>query len=293
MSLNCRQVQRQLSDYVDQQLTLQRRLAIDQHLGGCNFCQHALESLTETQKLLQYYVTPTLPDPDRVMVDLKSRIEKRGVGSAWQQVLGLNAGCRRTPIVVLRYTGMLIVLLSVLLFLRGLMMELPTDLTIANFGPDDVSSNTVPFSQPNSGRLLFTKADYSVENRRFESLISKTAHSAKQQMWGLTIIRQNRDRLLLPFDQFNLFIEKSNIVDLNSRDFTIGGRQPLTVLQTGLTLNSEQVGADASALFTFSYSTPPRGRMTRINCLPEVVRDMVVPLKQDLIRDINLSLSGL
>jgi hypothetical protein len=33
--------------------------------------------------------------------------------------------------------------------------------------------------------------------------------------------------------------------------------------------------------------------MTRINRLPEVVRDMVVPLKQDLIRDINLSLSGL
>ena len=293
MSLNCRQVQRQLSDYVDQQLTLQRRLAIDQHLGGCNFCQHALESLTETQKLLQYYVTPTLPDPDRVMVDLKSRIEQRGVGSAWQQVLGLNAGCRRTPIVVLRYTGMLIVLLSVLLFLRGLMMGLPTDLTVANFGPDEVSSDTVPFSQPNSGRLLFTKADYSVENRRFERLISKTAHSAKQQMWGLTIIRQNRDRLLLPFDQFDLFIEKSNIVDLNSRDFAIGGRQPLTVLQTDLALNSEQVGADASALFTFSYSTPPRGRMTRINRLPEVVRDMVVPLKQDLIRDINLSLSGL
>ena len=293
MSLNCRQVQRQLSDYVDQQLTLQRRLAIDQHLGGCNFCQHALESLTETQKLLQYYVTPTLPDPDRVMVDLKSRIEKRGVGSAWQQVLGLNAGCRRTPIVVLRYTGMLIVLLSVLLFLRGLMMGLPTDLTVANFGPDEVSSDTVPFSQPNSGRLLFTKAGYSVENRRFERLISKTAHSAKQQMWGLTIIRENRDRLLLPFDQFDLFLEKSNIVDLNSRDFTIHGRQPLTVLQTDLIINSEQVGADASALFTFSYSTPPRGRMTRINRLPEVVRDMVVPLKQDLIRDINLSLSGL
>ena len=293
MSLNCRQVQRQLSDYVDQQLTLQRRLAIDQHLGGCNFCQHALESLTETQKLLQYYVTPTLPDPDRVMVDLKSQIEKRGVGSAWQQVLGLNAGCRRAPIVVLRYTGMLIVLLSVLLFLRGLMMGLPTDLTVANFGPDEVSSDTVPFSQPNSGRLLFTKADYSVENRRFERLISKTAHSAKQQMWGLTIIRQNRDRLLLPFDQFDLFLEKSNIVDLNGRDFTIDGRQPLTVLQTDLTINSEQVGADASALFTFSYSTPPRGRMTRINRLPEVVRDMVVPLKQDLIRDINLSLSGL
>ena len=293
MSLNCRQVQRQLSDYVDQQLTLQRRLAIDQHLGGCNFCQHALESLTETQKLLQYYVTPTLPDPDRVMVDLKSRIEKRGVGSAWQQVLGLNAGCRRTPIVVLRYTGMLIVLLSVLLFLRGLMMGLPTDLTVANFGPDEMSSDAVPFSRPNSGRLLFTKADYSVENRRFERLISKTAHSAKQQMWGLTIIRENRDRLLLPFDQFDLFLEKSNIVDLNGRDFTIDGRQPLTVLQTDLTINSEQVGADASALFTFSYSTPPRGRMTRINRLPEVVRDMVVPLKQDLIRDINLSLSGL
>ena len=293
MSLNCRQVQRQLSDYVDQQLTLKRRLAIDQHLGGCNFCQHALESLTETQKLLQYYVTPTLPDPDRVMVDLKSRIEKRGVGSAWQQVLGLNAGCRRTPIVVLRYTGMLIVLLSVLLFLRGLMMGLPTDLTVANFGPDEMSSDAVPFSQPNSGRLLFTKADYSVENRRFERLISKTSHSAKQQMWGLTIIRENRDRLLLPFDQFDLFLEKSNIVDLNGRDFTIDGRQPLTVLQTDLTINSEQVGADASALFTFSYSTPPRGRMTRINRLPEVVRDMVVPLKQDLIRDINLSLSGL
>ena len=293
MSLNCRQVQRQLSDYVDQQLTLQRRLAIDQHLGGCNFCQHALESLTETQKLLQYYVTPTLPDPDRVMVDLKSRIEKRGVGSAWQQVLGLNAGCRRTPIVVLRYTGMLIVLLSVLLFLRGLIMGLPTDLTVANFDLDEVSSDTVPFSQPNSGRLLFTKADYSVENRRFERLISKTAHSAKQQMWGLTIIRRNRDRLLLPFDQFDLFLKKSNIVGLNSRDFTIDGRQPLTVLQTDLTINSEQVGADASALFTFSYSTPPRGRMTRINRLPEVVRDMAVPLKQDLIRDINLSLSGL
>ena len=172
-------------------------------------------------------------------------------------------------------------------------MGLPTDLTVANFGLDEVSSDTVPFSQPNSGRLLFTKADYSVENRRFERLISKTAHSAKQQMWGLTIIRENRDRLLLPFDQFDLFIEKSNIVDLNSRDFTIDGRQPLTVLQTDLTLNSEQVGADASALFTFSYSTPPRGRMTRINRLPEVVRDMVVPLKQDLIRDINLSLSGL
>ena len=293
MSLNCRQVQRQLSDYVDQQLTLQRRLAIDQHLGGCNFCQHALESLTETQKLLQYYVTPTLPDPDRVMVDLKSRIEKRGVGSAWQQVLGLNARCRRIPIVVLRYTGMLIVLLSVLLFLRGLIMGLPTDLTVANFDLDEVSSDTVLFSQPNSGRLLFTKADYSVENRRFERLISKTAHSAKQQMWGLTIIRENRDRLLLPFDQFDLFLEKSNIVDLNSRDFTIDGRQPLTVLQTDLIINSEQVGADASALFTFSYSTPPRGRMTRINRLPEVVRDMVVPLKQDLIRDINLSLSGL
>ena len=293
MSLNCRQVQRQLSGYVDQQLTLQRRLAIDQHLGGCNFCQHALESLTETQKLLQYYVTPALPDPDRVMVDLKSRIEKRDAGPAWQQVLGLNAGCRRTPIVVLRYTGMLIVLLSVLLFLRGLMMGLPTDLTVANFGPDEVSSDTVPFSQPNSGRLLFTKADYSVENRRFERLISKTAHSAKQQMWGLTIIRRNRDRLLLPFDQFDLFLKKSNIVGLNSRDFTIDGRQPLTVLQTDLTINSEQVGADASALFTFSYSTPPRGRMTRINRLPEVVRDMVVPLKQDLIRDINLSLSGL
>ena len=294
MSLNCRQVQRQLSDYVDQQLTLQRRLTIDQHLGGCNFCQHALESLTETQKLLQYYVTPTLPDPDRVMVDLKSRIEKRGVDPAWQQVLGLNAGYRRTPIVVLRYTGMLIVLLSVLLFLRGLMMGLPTDLTVANFGPDEVSSGTVPFYQPNSGRLLFTKADYSVENRRFERLISKTAHSAKQQIWGLTIIRENRDRLLLPFDQFDLFLEKSNIVDLNSRDFTIDGRQPLTVLQTDLIINSEQVGADASALFTFSYSTPPRGRMTRINRLPEVVRDMVVsPLKQDLIRDINLSLSGL
>jgi hypothetical protein len=293
MSLNCRQVQRQLSDYVDQQLTLQRRLAIDQHLGGCNFCQHALESLTETQKLLQYYVTPTLPDPDRVIVDLKSQIEKRGVGPPWQQVLGLNAECRRTPIIVLRYTGMLIVLLSVLLFLRGLMMGLPTDFTVANFGLDEVSSDTVPFSQPNSDRLLFTKADYSVENRRFERLISKTAHSAKQQMWSLTIIRQNRDRLPLPFDQFDLFIEKSNIVDLNSRDFTIDGRQPLTVLQTDLTLNSEQVGADASALFTFSYSTPPRGRMTRINRLPEVVRDMVVPLKQDLIRDINLSLSGL
>ena len=293
MSLNCRQVQRQLSDYVDQQLTLQRRLTIDQHLGGCNFCQHALESLTETQKLLQYYVTPTLPDPDRVMVDLKSRIEKRGVDPAWQQVLGLNAGYRRTPIVVLRYTGMLIVLLSVLLFLRGLMMGLPTDLTVANFGPDEVSSGTVPFYQPNSGRLLFTKADYSVENRRFERLISKTAHSAKQQIWGLTIIRENRDRLLLPFDQFDLFLEKSNIVDLNSRDFTIDGRQPLTVLQTDLIINSEQVGADASALFTFSYSTPPRGRMTRINRLPEVVRDMAVPLKQDLIRDINLSLSGL
>ena len=294
MSLNCRQVQRQLSDYVDQQLTLQRRLTIDQHLGGCNFCQHALESLTETQKLLQYYVTPTLPDPDRVMVDLKSRIEKRDAGPAWQQILGLNAGCRRIPIVVLRYTGMLIVLLSVLLFLRGLMMGLPTDLTVANFGPDEVSSGTVPFYQPNSGRLLFTKADYSVENRRFERLISKTAHSAKQQIWGLTIIRENRDRLLLPFDQFDLFLEKSNIVDLNSRDFTIDGRQPLTVLQTDLIINSEQVGADASALFTFSYSTPPRGRMTRINRLPEVVRDMVVsPLKQDLIRDINLSLSGL
>ena len=293
MSLNCRQVQRQLSDYVDQQLTLQRRLAIDQHLGGCNFCQHALESLTETQKLLQYYVTPALPDPDRVMVDLKSRIEKRDAGPAWQQVLGLNAGCRRIPIVVLRYTGMLIVLLSVLLFLRGLMMGLPTDLTVANFGPDEVSSDTVPFSQPNSGRLLFTKADYSVENRRFERLISKTARSAKQQIWGLTIIRENRDRLLLPFDQFDLFLEKSNIVDLNSRDFTIHGRQPLTVLQTDLIINSEQVGADASALFTFSYSTPPRGRMTRINRLPEVVRDMAVPLKQDLIRDINLSLSGL
>ena len=293
MSLNCMQVQRQLSDYVDQQLTLKRRLAIDQHLGGCNFCQHALESLTETQKLLQYYVTPTLPDPDRVMVDLKSQIEKRGVGPPWQQVLGLNAECRRTPIIVLRYTGMLIVLLSVLLFLRGLMMGLPTDLTVANFGLDEVSSDTVPFSQPNSGRLLFTKADYSVENRRFERLISKTAHSAKQQMWGLTIIRENRDRLPLPFDQFDLFLEKSNIVDLSSRDFTIDGRQPLTVLQTDLTLNSEQVGADASALFTFSYSTPPRGRMTRINRLPEVVRDMVVPLKQDLIRDINLSLSGL
>ncbi|MBP97573.1 hypothetical protein CMK18_16605 [Candidatus Poribacteria bacterium] len=293
MSLNCRQVQRQLSDYVDQQLTLQRKLAIDQHLGGCNFCQHALESLTETQKLLQYYVTPTLPDPDRVMVDLKSQIEKRGVDPPWQQVLGLNAGCRRTPIVALRYTGMLIVLLSVLLFLRGLMMGLPTDFTVANFGLDKVSSDTVPFSQPNSGRLLFTKADYSVENRRFERLISKTAHSAKQQMWGLTIIRENRDRLPLPFDQFDLFLEKSNIVDLNSREFTIDGRQPLTVLETDLTLNSEQVGADASALFTFSYSTPPRGRMTRINRLPEVVRDMVVPLKQDLIRDINLSLSGL
>ena len=83
MSLNCRQVQRQLSDYIDQQLTLRRKLAVDQHLGGCNFCQHALESLTETQKLLQYYVTPALPDPDRVMVDLKSRIEKRDAGPAW------------------------------------------------------------------------------------------------------------------------------------------------------------------------------------------------------------------
>ena len=293
MSLNCRQVQRQLSYYIDQQLTLRRKLAIDQHLGGCNFCQHALESLTETQKLLQYYVTPALPDPDRVMVDLKSRIEKRDAGPAWQQVLGLNAGCRRIPIVVLRYTGMLIVLLSVLLFLRGLIMGLPTDLTVANFDLDEVSSDTVPFSQPNSGRLLFTKADYSVENRRFERLMSKTSHSAKQKMWGLTIIRRNRDRLLLPFDQFDLFLKKSNIVGLNSRDFTIDGRQPLTVLQTDLTLNSEQVGADASALFTFSYSTPPRGRMTRINRLPEVVRDMAVPLKQDLIRDINLSLSGL
>ena len=172
-------------------------------------------------------------------------------------------------------------------------MGLPTDLTVANFDLDEVSSDTVPFSQPNSGRLLFTKADYSAENRRFERLMSKTSHSAKQKMWGLTIIRRNRDRLLLPFDQFDLFLKKSNIVDLNSRDFTIDGRQPLTVLQTDLTLNSEQVGADASALFTFSYSTPPRGRMTRINRLPEVVRDMAVPLKQDLIRDINLSLSGL
>ena len=272
---------------------MRRKLAVDQHLGGCNFCQHALESLTETQKLLRYYVTPALPDPDRVMVDLKSRIEKRDAGPAWQQVLGLSAGCRRIPIVVLRYTGMLIVLLSVLLFLRVLIMGLPTDLTVANFDLDEVSSDTVPFSQPNSGRLLFTKADYSVENRRFERLMSKTSHSAKQKMWGLTIIRRNRDRLLLPFDRFDLFLKKSNIVGLNSRDFTIDGRQPLTVLQTDLTLNSEQVGADASALFTFSYSTPPRGRMTRINRLPEVVRDMAVPLKQDLIRDINLSLSGL
>ena len=293
MSLNCRRVQRQLSYYIDQQLTLRRKLAIDQHLGGCNFCQHALESLTETQKLLQYYVTPALPDPARVMGDLKSRIEKRDAGPAWQQVLGLNAGCRRIPIVVLRYTGMLIVLLSVLLFLRGLIVGLPTDLTVANFDLDEVSSDTVPFSQPNSGRLLFTKADYSAENRRFERLMSKTSHSAKQKMWGLTIIRRNRDRLLLPFDRFDLFLKKSNIVDLNSRDFTIDGRQPLTVLQTDLTLNSEQVGADASALFTFSYSTPPRGRMTRINRLPEVVRDMAVPLKQDLTHDINFSLSGL
>ena len=85
-------------------------------------------------------------------------------------------------------------------------MGLPTDLTVANFDLDEVSSDTVPFSQLNSGRLLFTKADYSAENRRFERLMSKTSHSAKQKMWGLTIIRRNRDRLLLPFDQFDLFL---------------------------------------------------------------------------------------
>ena len=73
----------------------------------------------------------------------------------------------------------------------------------------------------------------------------------------------------------------------------IDSQEVLTVLSAGLRLDSEQVGADASALFAFSYSTPPQSRLTRINRLSEVFRDMVVPLKQDLTHDINFSLSGL
>merc|ERR1712000_546327 len=50
----------------DNLLTEDRRTMVACHLGGCNFCRYALESLVKIQGLLQYYHSPPLPNLDRV-----------------------------------------------------------------------------------------------------------------------------------------------------------------------------------------------------------------------------------
>ena len=72
-----------------------------------------------------------------------------------------------------------------------------------------------------------------------------------------------------------------------------GNEDLMTVTTAKSTVEPEGIGANTSALFAFSYSAPPQSRLARINRLPEVFREMVVPLKQDPIRDTNLSLNGL
>lgn len=294
MTLNCKQVQRQLSNYVDQQLTPKLKVAIDHHLGGCNFCQHALESLTRTKNLLQYYVAPSLPNPDRVMTDLQVRIEERTISFDWWRALGSNIG--RQKLSAVTYARGFLVLLTALLLFRGLMKDSPTTLMVSNFSMGRESFKLSSFSKSGNGRNIFAPNDCEIENQRFDRLISATSHAANQQLEGSTISNRDLDWLAVSLDQSNQLdspLKNPDLTSLNNQDLAIDSQEVLTVLSAGLRFDSEQVGADASALFAFSYSTPPQSRLTRINRLSEVFRDMVVPLKQDLTHDINFSLSGL
>ena len=294
MTLNCKQVQRQLSDYVDQQLTPKSKVVIDHHLRGCNFCQYALESLTKTKNLLQHYVAPPLPNPDRVMTDLQMRIEERTICFGWWRALGSNIEWQKLSAVT--YAGGFLVLLTALLFFRGLMKDSPTNLMVSNFNMGEESFKLSSFSKSGNGRNIFAQNDCAIENHRFDRLISETSHAANQQLEGSTISNRDLDWLAVSLDQSDQLgspLKNPDLASLNNQDLAIDSQEVLMVLSADLRLDSEQVGADASALFAFSYSTPPQSRLTRINRLSEVFRDMVVPLKQDLTHDINFSLSGL
>ena len=302
MSLSCKQVQRRLSDYNDNLLTEGLRTMVDCHLGGCNFCRYALESLVKVQDLLQYYHSPPLPNQDQVFTNLQQRIENRPADFHWWRRLGrvFSFEWKLLPPLTRYSSGLLIFLFSMAIFKISL-TDSTSDLTVSSSSLNQVSGNLALSDPPGNSRSLFAFDLSTEDNKRFDRLIFATSQAAQQQLGDLAVTSQVLDSPAVPVNQPEgvrpLVGEDSNEIDflkVGDEVSLLDGSEDLMVVTTAKsTVEPAGIGANTSSLFAFSYSAPPQSRLARINRLPEVFREMVVPLKQDPRRDTNLSLSGL
>ncbi|MAT77336.1 hypothetical protein CMK14_19615 [Candidatus Poribacteria bacterium] len=302
MSLSCKQVQRCLSDYNDNLLTEDRRTMVACHLGGCNFCRYALESLVKIQGLLQYYHSPPLPNQGRVFTDLQQRIENRPADFLWWRRLGRVFSFEWKLLSPLtRYSSGLLIFLFAMAIFKIFLTNSTSNLTVSGSTLNQGSGTLVLSDPPDNSRSLFAFDLSTEDNQRFDRLIFATSQAAQQQLGDLAITSQVSDSPAVFVKQpegvrplGGKDSDRINFLKVGDEVSLLDGNEDLmTVTTAKSTVEPESIGANTSALFAFSYSAPPQSRLARINRLPEVFREMVVPLKQDPIRDTNLSLNGL
>ncbi len=87
---SCLGIRRQLSAYLDGELSLKRRTAVERHLVRCRSCHAALESLRRLERSLQVIeVPPVGPDLTwRIMTEARKRRDAHGEPS----VISLHRG---------------------------------------------------------------------------------------------------------------------------------------------------------------------------------------------------------
>jgi len=87
MKYKCNSIQHLLSDYIDGTLSKGQMEEIGKHIASCSKCRKALNSLKETNKLLELYIEDEPSDNyfDSVWLQIENEITERSKESYWQR----------------------------------------------------------------------------------------------------------------------------------------------------------------------------------------------------------------
>jgi len=87
--MKCKDIQINLSEFIDDELKVESSLIIQNHLGECKQCSHKIESIRQLKQQLISLDTPSLNDDFEIK--LQKRIHKATSRSRFSQFLPLAA----------------------------------------------------------------------------------------------------------------------------------------------------------------------------------------------------------
>src|SRR5437879_12518446 len=100
MVVNCEEVWREISNYLDGGIEPDLRLAIEEHIRGCRHCAAVLDG---TRNVVQLYGDERMLEvPLGFSLRLQSRLEEENMPSSWRGFLGWWVGADYSGLVVRR-----------------------------------------------------------------------------------------------------------------------------------------------------------------------------------------------